>query len=163
MYLAFLNLGPTEIVLIVIVAILLFGGKLPNVARDAGRWFFQLKRGMTDLNRDIYNTTSFDTPPVSPPITRDSLPLPGSPEEVTPTGAAAEPTLDADYSDGDADYSDEIGGSGEIGDSENADDYHEPPYAEEESHSDEGVPPGEDVPSGYDGEEADSGDDLNRD
>lgn len=63
MYIAFLNLGYTEIAVILLVAILIFGGKLPTVARDMGKKFFDLKRGLNDLNRDIYDITDTTTPP----------------------------------------------------------------------------------------------------
>ncbi len=56
MFLAFLNLGYTEIIIILVVAVLLFGGRLPDVAKNAGKWFFDIKRGINTLNRDIYST-----------------------------------------------------------------------------------------------------------
>jgi len=62
MNLAFMNLGYSEILLILLVAVLLFGGKLPKVARDAGRWFYDLKRGMANLNKDIYEPPPYDPP-----------------------------------------------------------------------------------------------------
>ncbi len=55
MYLALLNLGYMEILLILFVAILLFGGRLPEVARTVGRWFNELRSGLNRINRDIYN------------------------------------------------------------------------------------------------------------
>jgi len=64
-YIGFLNLGYTEIAVILLVAILIFGGNLPNVARDLGKKFFDLKRGLNDLNREIYDvdkTTPTTTP-----------------------------------------------------------------------------------------------------
>jgi len=51
---AFLNLGPTEIILILIVAVILFGGRLPDVARTLGKGFFEFKRNLKDLQDDIY-------------------------------------------------------------------------------------------------------------
>lgn len=57
MYLAFLNLGYTEIIIILVVAVLVFGGRLPEVAKGAGKWFFDIKRGINTLNRDIYSST----------------------------------------------------------------------------------------------------------
>ena len=51
---AFQNLGPTEIILILIVAVILFGGRLPEVARTLGKGFFEFKRNLKDLQDDIY-------------------------------------------------------------------------------------------------------------
>jgi sec-independent protein translocase protein TatA len=50
----FLNLGPTEIVVVLIIAVILFGGRLPEVARTLGKNFFQFKRNLKDLQNDIY-------------------------------------------------------------------------------------------------------------
>jgi|GEM_PF-846767 len=58
MSLAFLNLGATEIIIILVVAVLVFGGRLPEVAKGAGKWFFDIKRGINTLNRDIYSSTN---------------------------------------------------------------------------------------------------------
>ncbi len=46
------GLGPTEIVVIVVVAILIFGPRLPQVAAEAAGWIMKLKRSMSDLRRD---------------------------------------------------------------------------------------------------------------
>ena len=46
------NLGPTEIVVIVVVAILIFGPRLPQVAAEFAGWIMKLKRSLNDLRRD---------------------------------------------------------------------------------------------------------------
>ena len=46
------GLGPTEIVVILVVAILIFGERLPQVAAEAAGWIVKLKRGINDLRRD---------------------------------------------------------------------------------------------------------------
>jgi sec-independent protein translocase protein TatA len=46
--LAFMMPGPTEMVIIGIVAILLFGKRLPGVARSVGQSVFELKRGLSE-------------------------------------------------------------------------------------------------------------------
>ncbi|MCZ7647227.1 MAG: twin-arginine translocase TatA/TatE family subunit [Planctomycetota bacterium] len=52
--LAFLeNLGGGEVVLIGIVALLLFGRKLPEVARNLGRGFSQFKQGMNEATAEV--------------------------------------------------------------------------------------------------------------
>jgi Sec-independent protein translocase protein TatA len=48
----FLNLGFTEIVLIAIVAILVFGKRLPEVATQTFRQVAKLRRGLEDLRRE---------------------------------------------------------------------------------------------------------------
>lgn len=50
----FLNLGAPEIVIILLVAVLLFGGRLPEIARTVGKQFYDTKRKLKDLQNDIY-------------------------------------------------------------------------------------------------------------
>ena len=51
--------GPTDMVLLAVVSILLFGERLPQVARQVGRGWMELKRGMSgiqsELNAAIYS------------------------------------------------------------------------------------------------------------
>jgi sec-independent protein translocase protein TatA len=58
MLLAFMP-GPGDMVVIAVVAVLLFGKNLPQVARQAGRAMSELKKGMagiqSELNSAIYN------------------------------------------------------------------------------------------------------------
>ena len=51
--LAFGSLGPWEIIGIVIVALLLFGKRLPSVAKSAGRAVTQFKKGLKDVEEEI--------------------------------------------------------------------------------------------------------------
>ena len=52
--LAFLNqVGPLELVLILVVALLLFGGRLPDVGRSIGRSLAQFKKGLQDMRDEI--------------------------------------------------------------------------------------------------------------
>ena len=47
------NLGFGELFVIAIVAIIMFGGQLPDVARKVGRGFTEFKRGMNEQIGDI--------------------------------------------------------------------------------------------------------------
>ena len=49
MWLAFFNLDGVELVVILVVAILLFGDNLPQVARSMANSFLELKKGLQDL------------------------------------------------------------------------------------------------------------------
>lgn len=44
--------GPTEMIIIGIIAILLFGKRLPGVARSIGQSVFELKRGLSEVVGD---------------------------------------------------------------------------------------------------------------
>jgi len=61
--LAFLNLGPMELVVIGVIALLVFGPRLPSVMRSLGRGIVEFKKGLRDtgdeINREI--ETSRDT------------------------------------------------------------------------------------------------------
>lgn len=51
---AFLNLGTTEIILIVLVVLLLFGGKkIPELMRGLGRGVSSFKQGLNDAKKEI--------------------------------------------------------------------------------------------------------------
>lgn len=58
------NLSTGEIIVLLLVAIVLFGGRLPNVARKVGHSISEFKRGMRDEVRRIEDDF---TPPVPPP------------------------------------------------------------------------------------------------
>ena len=47
------NLSSGEILVLLIVALLVFGGRLPDVARKVGRGLTQFRRGMDDEMRRI--------------------------------------------------------------------------------------------------------------
>jgi len=52
--LGFINLAsPTHILVIGVVALLLFGNRLPEVARSLGRALNEFKRGLKDVGDDI--------------------------------------------------------------------------------------------------------------
>ena len=53
MELAFINLGTWEIVGIVAVGILLFGSRLPNIARSLGKSVTEFKKGVKDIQQDM--------------------------------------------------------------------------------------------------------------
>jgi Sec-independent protein translocase protein TatA len=45
-------IGGTEIIWVVLLGLMLFGGKLPDVARDLGKMFFKAKRTINEIRRD---------------------------------------------------------------------------------------------------------------
>ena len=53
--LAFLSFGFTEIVVVGVVALLVFGGELPDVLRNLGRSYAKLRRSLSDLSRPVRN------------------------------------------------------------------------------------------------------------
>jgi sec-independent protein translocase protein TatA len=53
-----MELGSGEIMLILLVALLIYGGRLPDVARAIGRSIGELKRGLTETREAV--TTGLD-------------------------------------------------------------------------------------------------------
>jgi sec-independent protein translocase protein TatA len=73
--LAFFNaLSPWHLLLIGVVAILLFGNRLPEVARSLGRSVNEFKRGLKEVKEDFDDAVSDDTP-------REKLDAPPDQEE----------------------------------------------------------------------------------
>jgi sec-independent protein translocase protein TatA len=65
-HLALLNLpGGTEWIIIGIVGLLLFGKRLPDVARSIGKSIVEFKKGMRDVREDIEKDTPSDALPRS--------------------------------------------------------------------------------------------------
>lgn len=55
------NLGPTELVVILIIVLILFGGKrLPALARSIGSGITEFKKGITDGERKEHNPSPED-------------------------------------------------------------------------------------------------------
>lgn len=52
------GLNPTEMIVIGVVAVLLFGSKLPSVARSLGKSMMEFKKGMTDLQDEFHSAAN---------------------------------------------------------------------------------------------------------
>jgi sec-independent protein translocase protein TatA len=48
-----LGLSPSHVLIFGVIAILLFGNRLPTVARSLGRSLTEFKKGMNDLEQDF--------------------------------------------------------------------------------------------------------------
>jgi sec-independent protein translocase protein TatA len=47
------SIGPTEIIIVAVIALLLFGRRLPEVGRSLGRGITEFKKGLKDVKDDI--------------------------------------------------------------------------------------------------------------
>lgn len=54
------GLGMQELVIIGIVAVLLFGSRLPEVAKSLGKSYREFKRGLTDLQSSVDITEPYE-------------------------------------------------------------------------------------------------------
>ena len=55
--LAFGGLGFAELLVIGVIAVILFGKNLPEVARSLGHSYTQFRRGLQDIQSDVYTST----------------------------------------------------------------------------------------------------------
>lgn len=53
--LAIFNLTTTEIIIICVVALVLFGGSLPMIAKNLGKSVVEFKKGIKDVKDDLEN------------------------------------------------------------------------------------------------------------
>lgn len=79
------TIGTPELVVILIVALLMFGGRLPEVARSVGKSVNQFKKGLKDVEDDVQASMA------DPPATPKALPPRADAPTATVT-APVEPT-----------------------------------------------------------------------
>ena len=51
------SLGMGELLVIGVIAVILFGKNLPDVARSLGRSYTQFRRGLQDIQSEVYSST----------------------------------------------------------------------------------------------------------
>lgn len=74
---AFMGLGPMEVVVIIIIGVLLFGKRLPDMGRYLGKSITEFKKGMKGLEDDV-DTVAHTSPASQPHVT------PGPSEAIRP-------------------------------------------------------------------------------
>ncbi|MFN8523060.1 MAG: twin-arginine translocase TatA/TatE family subunit [Chloroflexota bacterium] len=88
----FLGMGPGELTLILIIALVVFGpGKLPEIAGQVGRVIRDVRRATTDLSSEFHRTLSLE-------IEEKQRAEAGTVDETPsqePEAVAAEPTVEA--------------------------------------------------------------------
>ena len=83
--LALLGLGPWEIGIIAVIALLIFGRRLPEVMRSMGKGVVEFKRGLRDIEEDAKSASEPEQriaphrphlphPPSNPPTPSPTLP-----------------------------------------------------------------------------------------
>ena len=90
----FLSLGTAEILVIAIVGLLLFGRRLPEVGRSVGKSFMEFKRGMADIQGEMFELDRMADDAARQPRAKAVAPPAAEPRNVdarevsTDTGAA---------------------------------------------------------------------------
>ncbi len=62
--LGFLSPSPMEMMVVGLIAVLLFGSRLPSVARSMGRSFIEFKKGMRGIEEEVGGAIHNDRPAV---------------------------------------------------------------------------------------------------
>ena len=79
----FENIGMTELLVILFIALILFGGRLPEVARNLGRGISQFKRGLEEAKSEVAKEMQIEEERPSAPKTTETAappkPAPGEP------------------------------------------------------------------------------------
>ncbi|MCX5682126.1 MAG: twin-arginine translocase TatA/TatE family subunit [Planctomycetota bacterium] len=65
--LAFWMPGPWEMAIIAVVALLLFGRRLPEVGRSLGKGIVEFKKGLRDVQDEVTKATEEPPPPPKNP------------------------------------------------------------------------------------------------
>ncbi|MBL8829780.1 MAG: twin-arginine translocase TatA/TatE family subunit [Planctomycetaceae bacterium] len=52
------GLGPMEMIIVGVIAVLLFGSRLPEVARGLGKSMNEFRKGMSGLQDELHSATS---------------------------------------------------------------------------------------------------------
>ena len=81
------NLGAPELLVVLIVGLLVFGRRLPEIARSMGKSIVEFKRGMKDVRDDIEDQSLLD-PPTTPRIEQRQTSAPSNSSKDQPTGVA---------------------------------------------------------------------------
>jgi len=74
------GIGTPELLIFGIIGVILFGGRLPSVARSLGKSIVEFKKGMSDIENDVKSSI------YSEPVARV-----GYDEHAQPTGPRFEP------------------------------------------------------------------------
>ncbi len=61
------NLGPTELLVVAFVALLIFGNRLPSVMRSLGKSVTEFKKGVSGIEDDIDHLVTADKKPSKSP------------------------------------------------------------------------------------------------
>ena len=86
--LAFFSLpGGMEWIVILIVGLLLFGRRLPEIARSLGKSIVEFKRGIKDVRDDIEDQSRLDSS-TTPRIEQQKSPLQGNSSKDKPANVA---------------------------------------------------------------------------
>jgi sec-independent protein translocase protein TatA len=83
---AFFNLGTPEIIMIMVVGVLLFGRRLPEVGRYLGKGIVEFKKGIKGVEDDVDVQSTYQPPEAPRPPQRVTATTPKFEEPVDSEG-----------------------------------------------------------------------------
>ena len=88
------SLGPAEILVVLVVALLVFGpDKMPEIARQVGKGFREFRRVQQHLKSELRDVVSeFDAPSSTPAVQQQAVPMLPPKEDAPPEPSANETT-----------------------------------------------------------------------
>ena len=91
------SLGPAEILVVLVVALLLFGpDKMPEIARQVGKGFREFRRVQQHLKSELrYVVAEFDAPSSTPSVEQQATPMLPPRDEPPAPGPTASTEPDA--------------------------------------------------------------------
>lgn len=103
--LAFGMPGTTELIIIAVVALLIFGRRLPDVARSVGKSIVEFKKGIREAKDDINTPAGVGSPPQPQLHQPDAAPVSTAP----PSASTSQAAPDADHQTTSADDTNNAG------------------------------------------------------
>ena len=85
------GLGPLELMVIGVIAVMLYGKQLPDVGLKAGKGLAELRRQWSTISRDLDVTGELKSRHVESPNQKRRLPTQFDDQEGAPTGPSFEP------------------------------------------------------------------------
>lgn len=79
MVLSFLNVGPFEIIILLVIGLLIFGRRLPEVGKNLGKGIVEFKKGLHGIEDEV---NSAGTTTASSPKAPTQLPPPANATEL---------------------------------------------------------------------------------
>jgi sec-independent protein translocase protein TatA len=92
------SLGPAEILVVLVIALLVFGpNKMPDIAKQVGKGFREFRRVQQHLKSELRDVVSeFDSPSSTPDVQQQAVPmLPPKDDPAPDAPAAAAPAAPA--------------------------------------------------------------------